>query len=81
MKNDEKVQYIDDKEDSQFTLGEVRINLKNISKRNNNFNAELNNNDLNKNNNQNSRHKSFNFKKKSSKEKISTDKLNNIKQI
>ena len=81
MISDDKVPFIDDKEDSQFTLGEVRINLKNISKRNNNFNAELNNNDLNKNNNQNNRHKSFNFKKKSSKEKISTDKLNNIKQI
>ena len=79
--SDDKVPFIDDKEDSQFTLGEVRINLKNISKRNNNFNAELNNDEINKNNKQNSRHKSFNFKKKSSKEKISNDKLNNIKQI
>ena len=81
MISEDKVPFIDDKEDSQFTLGDDKINLKNINKRNNNFNAELNNDELNKTNNQNNRHKSFNFKKKSSKEKISTDKLNNIKQI
>jgi len=79
--SDDKVPFIDEKEDSQFTLGDVRINLKNISKRSNNFNSELNNDDLNKNNNQSNRRKSFNFKKKSSKQQISTDNLSNIKKI